>query len=176
MKTDVLILPGIGNSGPAHWQTLWEKSHPSFRRVIQRDWDYPVCSEWVATLERELSAVGAPAVLVAHSLACLVVAHWANSTARRIRGALLVAVPDPEGPSFPKEAVGFSPVPRKPFAFSSIVVASTNDAYGSLDYVQCCAKRWGSRFMNIGAAGHVNAESGLGTWPEGFALLQELLG
>ena len=24
----VLIVPGIGNSGPQHWQTLWERQHP----------------------------------------------------------------------------------------------------------------------------------------------------
>jgi predicted alpha/beta hydrolase family esterase len=176
LKANVLILPGIGNSGPTHWQSLWEASHPSFRRVLQRDWDNPVCSEWVAALEREASAAGPSAVLVAHSLACLVVAHWSNSTVLRIRGALLAAVPDTEGSDFPKEASGFSPVPWKSFPFPSIVVASMNDPYGSLDYAQCCAKRWGSRFVNIGAAGHINAASGLGVWPEGFALVRELLG
>ena len=144
--------------------------------MVQRDWNNPVCSEWVAALEQQVSAAGPSAVLVAHSLASLVVAHWANSTALRIRGALLVAVPDPDGLAFPKEASGFSPAPPKRFPFRSIVVASTDDPYGSLDYAQRCAEHWESRFVNIGAKGHINAASGLGAWPAGVALLQELLG
>jgi len=87
---------------------------------------------------------------------------------------LLVAPPDPKGASFPSEAIGFSPVPFHPFAFPSIVVASSNDPYGSLEFAGSCALAWGSRFINIGPAGHINSESGLGEWAEGFALYQEL--
>ena len=85
-----------------------------------------------------------------------------------------MAVPDPDGPNFPAEAVGFSPLPEQKFSFPSIVVASTDDPYGSVAFAQARASVWGSRLVNIGAAGHVNADSGLGPWPEGFALLQRL--
>jgi predicted alpha/beta hydrolase family esterase len=174
MSSSVLILPGIGNSGPQHWQSLWEQSNPEFVRITQRDWDHPICDEWSAALESAIQRIGSSAIVVAHSLACLAVAHWANREHSPIKAALLVAVPNPEGPSFPAEAVGFAPLPLQRFTFPSIVVASTNDPYGTLAHSQACASAWGSRLVNIGKAGHINASSALGRWPEGYALLQQL--
>jgi predicted alpha/beta hydrolase family esterase len=92
----------------------------------------------------------------------------------RIRGALLVAVPDPEGANFPVEAIGFGPVPQKALPFRTIVVASTNDPYGSMDHASRCASIWGSDLVVIEGAGHINSDSGLREWREGFALLQRL--
>jgi predicted alpha/beta hydrolase family esterase len=174
MSTTILNFPGIGNSGPEHWQSLWEQSHPGFERIAQRDWDHPVCDEWVAVLEATMRRLGPSVIVVAHSLACLAVAHWATTKHSPIRAALLVAVPDPERPGFPTEATGFSPLPKPRFPFPSIVVASTDDPYGSLAHAQSVATAWGSRFVDIGAAGHINAGSGLGQWDDGFALLQQL--
>jgi uncharacterized protein len=175
IPTPVLMLPGIGDSGPAHWQSLWQAANPGFRRVLQRDWDHPVCHEWVTTLEDTLQEMRGPVVLVAHSLGCLLVAHWAVSATLAVKGALLVAVPDPLGARFPREAQGFSPLPRAPLPFPSVVVASSDDPYAPIPHAQACAAAWGSRLVNIGAAGHVNAASGLGHWPAGQALLQALL-
>ena len=174
MNSPVLILPGIGNSGPEHWQSLWEKAHPSFVRVQQRDWDHPSCIEWLDVLEESVKRAGANVVLVAHSLACALVAHWAVRTRLKIKGALLVALPNPDGPNFPKEAVGFSPLPMKLLPFPSTVVASANDPYGSVEFARSAASAWGSRFVNIGPAGHINSKSGLGKWNEGLSLLQQL--
>ena len=176
MSSTVLTFPGIGNSGPEHWQSLWEHSHPGFVRVSQRDWDHPVCEEWVSVLESTVQRIGSPVVIVAHSLACLVVAHWAAKDHAPIKAALLVAVPDPEGPNFPAEAAGFVPVPKQPFSFPSILVASADDPYGSLAHARACAAGWGSRLVAVGAVGHINAGSGLGQWPEGYGLLQQLRG
>ena len=176
MSSTVLICPGIGNSGPQHWQSLWEQSNPAFIRISQGNWDTPVCEEWEASLERAVQQTGASVVVVAHSLACLTVAHWAAKRHSPITAALLVAVPDPDGPSFPVEAIGFSPVPKQEFSFPSIVVASTDDQYGSLAHAQACASAWGSRVVNIGAAGHINVRSGFGEWLEGYELLQQLCG
>lgn len=175
MQQPVLILPGIYNSGPEHWQSLWQAAHPNFQRVMQRDWDYPVCSEWVATLEQAVKEAGPRTILVAHSMGCLLVAHWAASTQLTIEGAMLVSVPDSTGPNFPSEAVGFAPVPLNILPFKSIVVASSDDPYGSVDHMQRCASAWGSRFVAIGAAGHINAGSGLGAWPDGYHLLETLV-
>ncbi|MDR4460317.1 MAG: alpha/beta hydrolase [Nitrospirales bacterium] len=174
MNFPTLIHPGIGDSGHAHWQTLWESANPEFIRVEQKDWDKPICDEWVNGLEQAVAKIGENPVLVAHSLGCLCVAHWAVRTSLIIKGALLVAPPNPEGIDFPSEAQGFSPVPLVSFGFPSIVVASSNDPYGSLEFARVCAAAWESRFVNIGAAGHINSESGLGKWPEGWALYQEL--
>jgi uncharacterized protein len=56
----VLIVPGLGGSGPDHWQSLWEKHEPAFRRVEQADWDKPALDEWVNTLEAAVQAAGGP--------------------------------------------------------------------------------------------------------------------
>jgi len=174
LSNTVLILPGIGNSGPQHWQSFWEQAHPDFERIQQRDWDNPICEEWSATLEVAVQRAGPDTILVAHSLACLVVAHWAAEQHAPIRGALLVAVPDPMGSNFPKEASGFLPTPMQSFTFPSIFVASTNDPYSTPEYALHLSKTWGSEFVNIGNHGHINANSGLGPWNEGYELLTKL--
>jgi uncharacterized protein len=175
---EFLVLPGYGGSGPLHWQTLWEADHPSFRRVDQKDWDHPVRQEWVETLDRAVAIAKGDVVLVAHSLACLLVVHWAAASAPQIRSkvkaALLVGPVDPARPEFPKDAVGFSPLPTSPLPFRSLVVASTNDPYASVEYCLDRSQGWGSRFEVIGPKGHINAASGLGAWAEGRALLEGL--
>lgn len=173
MSTRVLLLPGIGDSGPAHWQSLWEAAQPDFVRVRQQDWEAPVCEAWCANLEAAATAAGEDAVLVAHSLGCLLVAHWAAVTARRVKGALIVAPPDPAGPIFPAAAVGFAPVPLRALPFPSVVVASTDDPYASIAFAGDCARAWGSRLVSVGDRGHINTASALGAWPEGLALLRE---
>ena len=175
MHTTFLIIPGYGNSGPEHWQSLWQQQDARFRRVEQRDWWSPQCSEWVATLERAVAASGPDTVLVAHSLGCGLVAHWAAQTRQRIRAAMLVAPPDPEGPAAELNIQGFVPVPELPLAFPSLVVASSNDPYSSLEHAHAAAARWGSRWHNLGPCGHINGDSGLGDWPQGRALLDSLL-
>lgn len=174
MNTTALILPGIGNSGPDHWQSLWEAADSSFVRVQQRDWDNPVCAEWLAELDQSVAKCSESVVLVAHSLACLLLAHWAANTSLKIKGALLVAPPDPSGLKFPKAAKGFAPFPLQPFPFPGIVVASTDDPYGSMAFAQTCAFAWGCRFANAGAVGHIGSASGVGSWPEGYALYSKL--
>ena len=175
MAARVLILPGINNSGSAHWQTFWEKAHPEFRRVPEKNWERPVRRDWVAALERAVRESGPRTILVAHSLACLQVAHWAVRTKLKVQSALLVAPPDPERKAFPRAAVGFSPVPKKKLGFPSILVASSNDHYGSMRFSQSLARAWGSRLVSFGPQGHLNADSRLRDWPRGFGLLQLLM-
>jgi predicted alpha/beta hydrolase family esterase len=176
VDTPVLVLPGLGNSGPQHWQTLWELRHSDWQRVNLGNWDSPVCDDWVRALDEAVQACPSPPVLVAHSLACLLVAHWTHRSALVPKGAFLVAVPDPGSPGFPPNARGFAPVPMQPHRFPSTVVASANDPFGSSTFVRRCADAWGSRFIDIGEAGHINADSGLGDWAEGYALFQNLAG
>jgi predicted alpha/beta hydrolase family esterase len=170
----VLILPGIGGSGPEHWQTRWEQQRREYRRVQMPDWDRPDVDVWVSELEAAVAAAPAPAVVVAHSLGCLALAHYCGRGGR-VAAALLVAVPDPAGPEFPAVARTFADFPRMPLGFPSRVVASRDDSYGSFEFAQGCARDWGSAFTDVGAAGHINAESGLGDWPAGQALLAGLL-
>ena len=174
MPAPVLIVPGWGDSGDEHWQSRWERANPDFRRVIQRDWLYPICREWVETLERDIAAAGGPVVLVAHSLGCLAVAHCAPTPA--IHGALLVVPPDVERSDFPPIVEGFAPIPRTPLSFPSVVVASRNDAFTTFERSCELAAAWGSRFVDVGAHSHINADAGFGPWPLGERLLDELRG
>ena len=176
MPAPVLVVPGWGDSGPAHWQTLWEQADPGLRRVVQRDWLYPVCAEWVATLEAAIHAAGEPVVLVAHSLGCHAIAHCARGRALPVRGALLVAPPDVEHPDFPPTIEGFAPIPRERLPFPSVVVASRNDPFSDFERTRALATAWGSRLVDVGTLGHVNADAGLGPWPLGERLLAELRG
>ena len=174
MQARPLFLAGIGNSGPDHWQSLWQTANASAVKLEHSEWDTPDRFVWVRELEEALAQVASPVVLVAHSLACLLVAHWALASRRTVTGALLVSVPDPAGPSFPAEAKNFGPVPLQRLPFQSIVVSSDNDPYGTSQYMLACANAWGSRFCSVGSLGHINASSGLGAWAQGQVWLHEL--
>lgn len=176
-EPSVLILPGLTNSGPEHWQSHWERENPSYRRVQQRDWDRPECAEWVATLVRAIDASASPVVLVAHSLACALVAHVARTrAAAKVQAALLVAPSDVDSPArTPPEVRSFSPLPLAPLSFRSTLVASADDPYVSLERARYFARAWGSRFVELGKAGHINSASGHGVWPEGQRQLEALL-
>ncbi|SCB61001.1 hypothetical protein GA0061105_11478 [Rhizobium aethiopicum] len=173
--TEFIHLPGIGNSGTAHWQSLWENANPAIRRFAPTSWDQPDLSDWIEALDQAVRRAKTPPVLVAHSLACLLVAHWYQLASVPIRGAFLAAVPDPLSSSFPADAASFAHVPQTQFGFRSLIVASTNDPYSSLPYVEMRAKQWGSELKIIGAAGHINGQSDLGDWPEGLALLMDFV-
>lgn len=173
--TKVLIHPGLYGSGPTHWQSLWQASHPGFIRVQQRDWDNPVCAEWVATLEHYVAEAGTQTVVVAHSLGCHTLAHWAAHTCLGIKGAMLVAPPDVAAPGCPPQVQGYVPVSRQRLPFPSLVVASSDDPHGSVEYARDCAATWGSQLEIAGPLGHINEQSDIGEWPAGYACLQRLL-
>ncbi len=164
----VLIVPGLRGSGASHWQTLWERANPQYRRVMQRNWEYPDVDEWAETIEEAVQESTAPALLVAHSFGCLAVARNACRNPSRIAGALFVAPADPD-----RFAVGVK-ISGEPFSFPSFLVGSTSDPWLTLDRGQELAACWGSRFINLGDVGHINAESGFGTWPYGEHLLHKL--
>lgn len=170
----IILIPGLHDSGPQHWQSIWATQHPEYLRVKQRDWDTPVCRDWVEELDKAVVAAGPGAVLAAHSLACATVAHWADSHKRPIVGALLVAPTDVEAPSYPLGSIGFAPMPLRELPFRSIVVASSNDPYVSLERAHQFAAAWGSDLIAVGAAGHINTDSGHGAWAAGQQLLQKL--
>ncbi|MDH2436560.1 alpha/beta fold hydrolase [Pokkaliibacter sp. MBI-7] len=175
MHHPVLIHPGFGNSDEPHWQSRWQQLFPYWQRVEQDDWLHPDCNQWVARLDETLAIMGEDTVVVAHSLGCLTLAHWASQSKHRIRAALLVAVPDPAMPAYPPSAKGFTPLPAAVLPFPSLVVTSLNDPYGSPEFAHQQALAWGSGLVEVGALGHINGESGLGDWQEGIDLLENLL-
>jgi len=172
--TTVLLVPGLGNSGPQHWQTFWAQRY-HYPRVEQADWQHPVGPTWVQALDDAIGQVAGPVLLVAHSLGCATVAHWAQQFgASAVVGALLVAPADVDRPDFPAEVTGFAPMPLQALPFPSIVVASTTDEFVSLPQAMTFAAAWGSELVNVGAQGHLNAASALGDWPAGHHLLARL--
>jgi predicted alpha/beta hydrolase family esterase/EAL domain-containing protein (putative c-di-GMP-specific phosphodiesterase class I) len=166
--TTVILVPGYGDSGPGHWQTLWGQAHPAYQRVCQQDWYQPQVAAWVDALDREIRRAARPVILVGHSLGCITIAEWAAQGWADVRGALLAAPADTDLQPF------FNSVPLRPLPFPSILVASANDPYLERDRAQQLAQHWGSRLVNLGLAGHINVDSGFGPWPEGEALLREL--
>jgi len=172
MDCDVLTLSGLWNSGPQHWQTLWEARYPQLRRVAHRDFNDPGKDEWVAELDAAVGASQGAPILVAHSLGCILAAHWAHSgSPLRAAGAMLVAPSDVEAASYPIDANGFAPVPMEKLPFPCIVVYSSDDPFVTRERARAFADAWGARFIEIGDAGHVNADSGHGEWPEGERIL-----
>jgi uncharacterized protein len=174
--TDILLVPGLWNSGPEHWQSHWERARSDCRRVLQKDWETPKRTDWAAALEAAVAAAGGPVVLAAHSLGCALVAHWAGGSRHlaKVRGALLVAPSDVEAPSYPAGTTGFAPMPLEKLPFPSIVVMSTDDPYVTAGRARQFSRAWGSRLVDVGPKGHINSASALGMWPEGFALIEEL--
>ena len=175
-KSTIILVPGLGNSGDQHWQTYWEKLY-QFRRVNQQDWETPNYKDWIQTLDKTVMEYNpVDVLLVGHSLACATIVGWAEKYKRPIKAALLVAPADTEAPDFPTVTTGFAPMPLQKLPFPSLVVASTNDAYVTLERAQYFASCWGSQFVNIGKLGHINSESDLKEWPAGIELLRQLDG
>ncbi len=179
LRPTILTVPGLGNSGPAHWQTLWEKARPDVARIDLGMWDRPHRNSWVTKIDQAVSSARAPVVLVAHSLGCLAVAWWAALSPQPygwpVAGALLVAPADVDRDGAAAELTPFAPAPRQPLPFPSILVASQDDPWIDIDRAHSLAVEWGSHFVDAGATGHINAASGLGSWPEGQELLDRVL-
>lgn len=170
-------MPGLAGSDGGHWQTIWEQQNPEeFERVEQDNWDWPVMEKWVERLQERLLGGTAPVVLIAHSLGCITLAHWSSRYASdRVAGALLVAPADAEQSRRLSFLEGFTPVPVDRLPFPSVVVASADDIYMTMERSAYFAEKWGSRFISVGKQGHINASSGLGDWAFGKRALTDLV-
>lgn len=180
----ILLIPGLGGSSADHWQGCWASKDSGFRIVEQSDWTAPDPERWTEALDQAVVRTGGPVVLVAHSLGCALIAHWAARWARAahpdrrsvVKGAMLVAPADVDDAGRTPDVVrGFAPMPLQAMPFPSVVAASENDPYVGLDRATLFADRWGANVRNLGRRGHVNGASGLGDWPEGRAILEDLL-
>ncbi|MDO9166930.1 MAG: alpha/beta hydrolase [Rhodoferax sp.] len=169
----IIIVPGWRDSGPGHWQSLWAQDLPGAVRVQQDDWIAPSRNAWIASIARTILAQPDPVVIVAHSLGCIATTHLPPEAARHIKGALLVAPADPERRGV---LADFAPVPYQALPYRSIIVASSNDPYCPVRTAGAYSRAWGSEFVRLQNAGHINIESGFGAWPLGLALLQSLTG
>jgi predicted alpha/beta hydrolase family esterase len=171
----ILIIPGLGGSGPDHWQSHWERSYPGARRVLQSDWNEPVYSLWMGQLAEAVG--GSPgAILVGHSLGCALIAHLAGRRPDlRIGGALLVAPADVDQADCVSPQVReFAPMPVARLPFRSVVVASMNDPHMTIERARFLARAWGAGLVNAGSCGHINVAAGYGPWPAGEKILNDL--
>lgn len=175
-ETSVLVIPGWNGSGVGHWQTMWEQKYPHFRRVEQHNWSRPSRADWIAQIDADLGRMASPTFLVAHSLGCLAVAHWAAAAGKKtdlVDGAFLVAPPWlTKSDQSPAELLDFVPMPLRRLPFPSLFVASQNDHYLPVEVAARLAAAWGSELVNVGRAGHINVASGHGLWPDGEELLR----
>ncbi|HEK0910089.1 alpha/beta hydrolase [Pseudomonas sp. MH2] len=175
-----LIVPGWQGSPDNHWQSHWQRSLPNSARVEQQDWLTPQRRDWVQALEQAIAAERSPVILIAHSLGCITVAHWAAQASpallRRVRGALLVAPADVERPTCAPALRNFAPIPLHTLPFPSQVVSSDNDPAVSVPRALYLAKAWGAEAGLLSNAGHINVKSGHERWEQGFAYLYRLQG
>lgn len=173
--TNYFIIPGLGNSGPNHWQTHFEESGNHFQRINQQEWDAPSSKDWIETIDKALEGYDlSTVVLIGHSLGCTAIANWAKYYQKQIKGALLVAPSDLDAPKYTFPTIGFDRVPLDKINFKTIVVTSDNDEWVTLARATFFAQHWGGELINIGNAGHINADSGFGPWPEGLEILKRL--
>ena len=174
--SNVLVLPGWRNSGAQHWQTLWEQRH-GYIRVDQHDWGQPLRGDWMARLEEMVLSRDEPAVLVAHSLGCILAAAWSarSFNTHRVKAALLVAPSDVERAEVRDQFPSWTPIELRALAFPSVVLASRTDPFCEFERARLFAHAWAAQFMDYGDCGHINAEAGLASWPEGHVLLQDLM-
>ena len=177
----ILIVPGLREHVPGHWQTLLAQKLPKVASVPRMGRDKLSCEAWVGELDRSLAAIEGPVILVAHSAGVMITVHWAQRHRRPIHGALLAAPPDFESPlpeGYPTQEVlrenGWLPTPRARLPFPSIVAASTNDPLGRYERVAELAAAWGSRLADVGAVGHLNPAAGFGEWPGAEEFIREL--
>ncbi|WP_445937853.1 alpha/beta hydrolase [Pseudomonas sp.] len=173
-----LIVPGWQGSADEHWQSHWQRSLPNSARVEQADWLNPKREDWVAELQRSIASDPRPTILIAHSMGCITVAHWAAQapleSLRRVRAALLVAPADVERANCPPALQNFAPIPQHSLPFPSQLVGSDNDTAASAARAIEMARDWGSDVAILSGAGHINVKSGHQRWEQGFAYLYRL--
>jgi predicted alpha/beta hydrolase family esterase len=181
MTSTILFVPGLRDHVAEHWQTLLAAEMPGSHTVPPLEHDKLSCAARVEALDQAVNAIEGPVVLVAHSAGCLMVAHWAQSRRRPIKGALLATPADvstPLPPGYPKiedlQANGWLPLPRTRLPFPTLLAASANDPLCGFDRAEEMARDWGSRLISLGEVGHLNPAAGFGPWPGARPLIDEL--
>lgn len=169
----VLIIPGLRNSGPAHWQTWLASQYADALRVEQDDWETPDLDAWSARIDdtvHQAQHSGVRWIAVAHSFGCLALAdhlrrslaparEGRNQLTSPVHAALMVA------PADPLKFDLVSRLPAHPLGIPLHLIGSENDPWMPLDRARAWAATWRAVFQNLGKAGHINVESGFGAWP-----------
>lgn len=166
---DLVLVPGFKNSSAEHWQTMWEEKTPLFSRISMTRWDIRDIHYWIDAINRRVAECDKPVILIGHSLGALASACVLEEDLDGVAGAMFVAPAEPM--RFEAEDI----IPHAPLPKPSVLVASHDDQLISLDRTRQLADLWGADWVDLGPAGHINAESGFGRWPYGLSILVELV-
>jgi predicted alpha/beta hydrolase family esterase len=170
IRAHFLIQPGWQNSGPHHWQTLWQTQlGNAANRVSQQNWLVPERVAWVKTLTEAIGRTPAPVVVLAHSIGCM--ATIFAMQAAPVAAVVLVAPADAERSNAPGALHTFRPIPMEPLATPALLVASDSDPYCTLERAEAFAQAWRADLEIVHGGGHINADAGFGPWPDGWGMV-----
>jgi uncharacterized protein len=157
----LVTVPGLHGSEGAHWQSWLERQFPRSLRVEQADWEAPDLALWARSVRELLARERGPFVLAAHSFGCLATVHALKhaEVAAQVTGVLFVA---PASPARFRFAGSFE---AHRLGVPSIVIGSETDPWMQLADARDMAHHFGSAFVNLGDAGHINTAAGFGPWP-----------
>jgi uncharacterized protein len=169
-----VIVPGVGGSEHAHWQSWLQRQLMSCSRVEQQDWNLPILEQWVEKFVQHVTAFDQPLQIIAHSFGCLTtLAALAQHPElnKKIQNLVLVA---PANPIRFGEA-GFSRNSTQDYwqyfkdlsiAVPTTLLISENDPWLKYEDALTLAKCWRLKPINLGRVGHINVASGFGPFPE----------
>ena len=164
----ILLVPGLHNSGPDHWQSRWHQQFPQWQRMVGLPWDQPDLTVWSAKLASKLRSRRSRVHLVAHSFGALTAIAAARLQPDKVSSLLIVAPADPSRLGIPDEALAGS------IKVSAQLVASRNDPWMSFERAEYWSRQWQVPLFDAGDVGHINAQSGHGDWCQGLDLLTTL--
>lgn len=163
----VLLVPGLNNSGPGHWQSEWENRFAVSHRIQLADWSTPNLNAWVHAIENAIADF-APTHIVAHSFGTLASAVVTAKNPGNLRGLFLVAPADPD-----KFDVRHR-LPASSLSVRGMLLGSLSDPWLSWSGAQMLGGQWGLETECAGDVGHINVQSGHGQWEDGWRRLHAL--
>ncbi|MFQ2195190.1 RBBP9/YdeN family alpha/beta hydrolase [Aeromonas jandaei] len=164
----ILLVPGLHNSGPDHWQSRWHEHFPYWQRMAGLPWEKPDLTVWSAKLASKLRSRRSRVHLVAHSFGALTAIAAARLQPEKVASLFLVAPADPARFGIVDERL------EGPLQVSAQLVASRNDPWMSFERAEYWSRQWQVPLLDAGSAGHINAQSGHGDWHQGLELLGSL--
>ena len=177
----VLLVPGLRDEAPGHWQSLLARSQPNVHALPALGRSNIDLRARIEAIEDAVRSIAGPVVVVAHSGGSIATVHWARQTTSMIQGALLATPPAfsrPLSSEYPDmsafEEAGWLPLPKAALPFPCIVAASRNDPLGDFSEIAQLARCWGAELVDLGAVGHLNPVSGYGEWPGAIPLIAKL--
>jgi len=176
MSKKVLLLHGWGGSDFPHWQS-WlagelARDYGCVNFLKFSDFNQPKLDIWLQELQLSLQEFS-PDIVICHSLANTLWFHLCNLHQELSNIDKLYLVAPPSMQCNIEELKEFFPVqaPHNLFAKETLLITSTNDPYMTNSEAKELQKTLNIPMKIIQNGGHINADSGYGTWEW---MLQEL--